>query len=690
MNMSRNISLVLLFCFLCIGQSVMAALPNLDSLARVTETLKNDTLKVNNLVLLSNKCRLVKMDYPQSIFYAKQAKELAKAKVYFKGIMMSDIALAYVYRDMGNRDEGIRHLKLAIAGYKSVEGKEVAKPLRLNYVSACTGLSEILVQTVNFKDAQFYAFEALRFAERWGLNKGQSLNAIAFIFYRQKNFKEARKYTLLAVEEFKAIPSLDDLGRAYSFLGGYAYGEGNIDLAIYNYEQALSYYKRVPSVYGVRIALYNLGTLFLKQEAFERADSCVGEAMAISSKEDVIGGFYMSELRAEVNLKRSFYKEAILYGTEAMGYARKMKSVKDLITIEGALFAAYSGNGDWKEAGEIAKDLLVLKDSLYSSDISKNSQELMAKYEIEKKERAIAYLEKEKEFEHEKGKRGELLAEVLKKDNALQALRLEKETKVSMGLKEQNALLVKTAEQERQMKWLIYLLLMGVVFFMGYFYRNYKIQKKDKSKIEAQAERLNFMIQEMHHRIKNNLQVIVSMIRMQGRSIEDMNAQEVLHDAESRLQSILIVHERLYKDEMISQIHLNAYLKELLCVISHQYGELGKGFKVNLEDNVEIDLHIDKAILLGLIVNELLSNAIKYAGSLDEGPRIIVRMSSMGADEYKLDISDNGNGIVEKQQWDHPKSLGLRLVKLFTKQLHGTITYLNDGGACFSLVFKVK
>ncbi|MBU3664144.1 MAG: tetratricopeptide repeat protein, partial [Bacteroidetes bacterium] len=222
--MNRKIFWLFIICMFYSVPKVLAALPNLDSLSRVTETMKNDTLKVNNLILLSNKYRLVKMDYPQSIFYARQANELAKAKVYFKGIMMSDIAMAYVYRDMGNREEGIRYLKQAIAGYKAVEGKEVAKPLRLNYVSACTGLSEILVQTLNFKDAQLYAFEALHFSARYRLNKGQSLNAIAFIFYRQKNFKEARKYTLLAVEEFKAIASLDDFGRAYSFFGGYASG----------------------------------------------------------------------------------------------------------------------------------------------------------------------------------------------------------------------------------------------------------------------------------------------------------------------------------------------------------------------------------------------------------------------------------------------------------------------------------
>jgi two-component sensor histidine kinase len=688
--MNRKIFWLLFLCMFYSVPRVLAVLPNLDSLARVTETLKNDTLKVNNLVLLSNKYRLVKMDYPQGIFYARKANELAKAKVYFKGIMMSDIALAYVYRDMGNREEGIRHLKLAIAGYKAVEGKDVAKPLRLNYVSACTGLSEILVQTLNFKDAQLYAFEALHFAERYGLNKGQSLNAIAFIFYRQKNFKEARKYTLLAVEEFKAIASLDDLGRAYSFLGGYANGEGNIDLAIYNYEQALAYYKRVPSVYGVRIALYNLGTLFLKQGAFERADSCVGEAMAISSKEDVIGGFYMRQLRAEVNLKRSFYKEAILYGTEALGYAKKMKSVKDLITIESTLYAAFSGNGDWKEASEIAKDLLVLKDSLYSGDISKNTQELMAKYEVEKKERAIAYLEKEKEIAHEKGKRGELLAEVLKKDNALQALRLEKETRVSEGLKEQNALLVKTAEQQRQLKWLIFLLFLGVVVFLGYYYRNYRIQKRDRAKIEVQAEKLNFMIQEMHHRIKNNLQVIVSMIRMQGRSLDDVNAQEVLQDAESRLQSILIVHERLYKDEMISQIKLNAYLRELVSVISHQYEDFGKEFKVHLIDEVEVDLHIDKAILLGLIVNELLSNAFKYAVVGGEGTKVRVSMLALGEGKYQVEVADNGLGLTSLEQWENPQRLGMRLVKLFAKQLRGDVSYNNDGGACFRLVFGVK
>jgi two-component sensor histidine kinase len=249
---------------------------------------------------------------------------------------------------------------------------------------------------------------------------------------------------------------------------------------------------------------------------------------------------------------------------------------------------------------------------------------------------------------------------------------------------------VKTAEQQRQLKWLIFLLLLGVIVFLGYYYRNYRIQKRDRAKIEAQAETLNFMIQEMHHRIKNNLQVIVSMIRMQGRSLDDVNAQEVLQDAESRLQSILIVHERLYKDEMISQIKLNAYLRELVSVISQQYEDFGKEFEVDLVDEVELDLHIDKAILLGLMVNELLLNAFKYAVVARDGAKVRVSIVALGEGKFQVEVADNGLGLPSLEQWENPQRLGLRLVKLFAKQLRGDVSYKNDGGACFRLVFGLK
>jgi two-component sensor histidine kinase len=228
--------------------------------------------------------------------------------------------------------------------------------------------------------------------------------------------------------------------------------------------------------------------------------------------------------------------------------------------------------------------------------------------------------------------------------------------------------------------------LIGFTAFGVSYYRNYKRQKSDNLQIAKQAEDLKTLMKEVHHRVKNNLQLIVAMLRMQHRTIEDKAAIEALVNSENRLHAIAVVHEKLYNSENITHVLLKDYLQELIDVLSKQFHNESKPIKFKIIDNTNFSTTLDTAIPIGLIVNELVTNSLKHAFTDLEQGEIHLKISRIN-NNYQLSIQDNGKGLPSGQLPEKPNTLGLRLVSLFTDQLNGTLQYSNNGGACFTILF---
>ena len=219
------------------------------------------------------------------------------------------------------------------------------------------------------------------------------------------------------------------------------------------------------------------------------------------------------------------------------------------------------------------------------------------------------------------------------------------------------------------------------------------LRKQKQSKILAQKNRQinqslkekELLVKEVHHRVKNNFQIIASLMELQIKEIKDGKALEFANDSMNRLKSMSLIHQKLYqkKDELIN---FEKYIRLLVNEVSLLYASNKKIDTHIYVNNLLFD--IDTAVPLGLIINELLTNAYKYAFSEDFNGKLEISIDKIEKGSYKLVISDNGPGFNDDFNINNVESFGLKLVKRLVKQLQGDLRLLNDKGTSFQIVFK--
>lgn len=210
-------------------------------------------------------------------------------------------------------------------------------------------------------------------------------------------------------------------------------------------------------------------------------------------------------------------------------------------------------------------------------------------------------------------------------------------------------------------------------------------QKMAEKQIKKSLEEKEALLKEIHHRVKNNLQVISSLINLQSRYIKDEKILEVLKESQNRIKSMALVHEKMYQSEDLTEFDFTEYLRTLVSHLIHSYGCAGK---VNLNMDIgEIYLSLDTAIPCSLIINELVSNSLKHAFPQGLKGEIDIKFHKMEDNGFKLVVSDNGIGFPEEMDYRNTDSLGLQLVNSLSKQLRGDISLYNDRGTTFEVIF---
>ncbi|WP_406661177.1 CHASE4 domain-containing protein [Methanolobus sp. ZRKC3] len=196
----------------------------------------------------------------------------------------------------------------------------------------------------------------------------------------------------------------------------------------------------------------------------------------------------------------------------------------------------------------------------------------------------------------------------------------------------------------------------------------------------------DLLLKEIHHRVKNNLQVISSLLKLQSRKFNDPQVIEAFRKSQHRARSMAIAHERLYQSHNLDDINLRKYIKSLVEYLVSSYEDLRKDVKINI--NVEdITLGIDTSIPLGLIINEIVSNSLKHAFKEGSG-EIKIEMKPDGEEGYELVISDNGIGFPDHLDFKNTDSLGLQLVNSLVEQIEGDLELKNENGTEFKITFK--
>ncbi len=214
-------------------------------------------------------------------------------------------------------------------------------------------------------------------------------------------------------------------------------------------------------------------------------------------------------------------------------------------------------------------------------------------------------------------------------------------------------------------------------------------RKKIEEKLNATVSEKEFLIKEIHHRVKNNLQIISSLLNLQADNIKDAGIKEKYTESIGRIKSIAIIHELLYRSKNLSDIKIRQYLQELVSYISDTYDHEDR-VRVNLSVDVKSQtINLDKAIPCGIIINELMSNAFKYAFEPEQNGTIDISLTQDEKnDRYELIVSDSGSGLPSSLDINKTPTLGLQLVNSLVGQLGGTVEINGKQGTRFKISFS--
>jgi PAS domain S-box-containing protein len=207
-----------------------------------------------------------------------------------------------------------------------------------------------------------------------------------------------------------------------------------------------------------------------------------------------------------------------------------------------------------------------------------------------------------------------------------------------------------------------------------------------EEKIRNSLREKEALLKEIHHRVKNNLQVVTSLLGLQSRAATDEQTRKMFQESQNRIHSMALLHESLYQSNNLSMIAFPDYIRQLASHLFHSYGVGGD--RIHLRTNLdELYLNLDSAVPCGLIINELVSNSLKYAfpGGREGEVRIELREHSDGL--ARLVVADNGIGLRSDIDWSTARSLGLRLVRSLAEQLGAKIEVKSNTGTEVQLIF---
>jgi PAS domain S-box-containing protein len=210
--------------------------------------------------------------------------------------------------------------------------------------------------------------------------------------------------------------------------------------------------------------------------------------------------------------------------------------------------------------------------------------------------------------------------------------------------------------------------------------------KNVENNLKASLQEKEILLREIHHRVKNNMQIISSLLNLQTEYVDDEKAVNVLQESQNRVRSMAIIHEKLYQSKDLTHINFVDYIQSLVLNLFYSYDIDNTQIKPILKIE-NISLNIETAVPCGLIISELISNSLKYAFPNRMNGEIIVSLKSE-KNTYQLCVCDNGIGLPEDINFNNIKTLGLLLVNSLTEQIDGKVTIYRDNGTQYKITFK--
>lgn len=214
-------------------------------------------------------------------------------------------------------------------------------------------------------------------------------------------------------------------------------------------------------------------------------------------------------------------------------------------------------------------------------------------------------------------------------------------------------------------------------------------RRRQRAEVERALKEKEVLLSEIHHRVKNNMQVISSLLQLQSRNIDSPEARELFEESQNRIRSMALIHEKLYQSHDFAQVDFADYVQSLVVMLRASQGEPAGHASIQVQA-VPMTIDIDRAIPAGLILNELITNCFKHGFPDGRSGRIEVTLGSRNGDEATLAVKDNGTGVSAGFDPSSTESLGLQLVHMLADQLGGSLSFGYEHGFSCELVFTRK
>ena len=541
--------------------------------------------------------------------------------------------LAASHRWQGNYKTALEIYRSNYNYYKRKElNKEIAKTGRF--------IGIINMYLGNNVLAQQHLLECAEIYERVGTKKQQASisNSLASFYLNVDQMEKGRQAYHKALLAFEALNDSAGMSSCNANLG-YVYTEmGEYDKAEMHLMKQRDLNACFPTLREMGFHYDFLGLLRQKQERLD--DALVEHTKALNIRENLSSTYNLCESKlnmGEVLIKLEQYDEAIDHLNDVLSFDEH-ESLNQQNSAYELLASAYEKQGRYDKALDTYKAYKAMSDSIYSEKSIQIIAEKDARYQKQELDAEVA---------------------LLSEQNKVTQVKLNRSRIVLFGS-------------------IAGLLIFGLL--SAWIYRLYMRNKQQTVAVSNALREKNLLLKEIHHRVKNNLQIISSLLSLQSRYINDQSALDAIKDGRNRVQSMALLHKNLYQEDDLTGVKMQPYFSSLIEGIFRSYNLTKE--QVGLElDIADINLDVDTVIPIGLITNELITNSLKYAFDQSVEHAIIEVKLKESLAGYELVVKDNGVGIdSEIIESSKDSTFGQRMIRAFVDKLKAKIQIDNESG----------
>ncbi|MBN2378486.1 tetratricopeptide repeat protein [candidate division WOR-3 bacterium] len=586
---------------------------------------------------------------------ADQALALAEKLAYENGCAESNRILGIVYALKGTYDKALEHYHQAVEIFEETGNKE-------GLANSFSNIGIVYKNRGSYEQALFYQQKALENFKEIGDRNGvaYSYKNIGLLYDKRGSYEQALEYYLQALDIFQQEEDKKGIAVCCASIGVVYKKQTEYDEALEYYRKALEVFSEIGNKQFVAHTYNNIGIVYKNQSSYNQALKYYNKALKIFTEIGDKRGIANSYGNLGVIYeKKGDYEKSLEYYMNALQTFEEMGDKQNVAISYGNIGHVHTQLGHF----DAAQDYL-LKGLEQTQEIGAKEWEmhiygyLSELFEVKDDfEKSLAF---HKKF-------SQLKEKIFSDESAGKISQMK--TRFEMEKKEKEAEIYRLRNVELEAEIVE--------------------RRKVEEQIKASLEEKEVLLREVHHRVKNNLQVISSLLNLQSRYGKDKNMLRIFDQSQNRIESMALIHEKLYESEDLARIDLKEYLQKLTSSLFASYKIQSN--KVALQINIsDVLLGIEKAIPLALIINELISNSLQHAFPEGKKGRISIDLKE-DKENYLLTLVDNGIGLPQDFDIDNSKSLGLRLVKMLVDQLQGDLNFTGKKGTEFNIKFpKLK